>query len=436
MSTRHAKACATEACSTLKMTLLEKTIQEIRPIDPSWIEAAARRQLELTKPPGSLGRLEEIANRCAAIRETIELTAGHPRIVLFAGDHGVCAEGVSAYPQEVTAQMVANFLRGGAAINALARAGGLELKVVDVGVAAALASATRQATRSPAPHELISRRVGPGTRNFCEEPAMTEAEMNAALDTGIELARDAADEGCDLLGFGEMGIGNTTSASAIAAILTGRPVEAVVGRGTGADEECLARKRSAIERGLALHADRLYSQREMAGDKIAGPTEPAGDKIAGLTRERADEGVGRSPGGPPHIVKNWPGWQLAGDKIACPTEILQCVGGFEIAAMCGFCLGAASRRIPVLTDGFIATAAAALAVQLCPALSGYLFAAHRSTEPGHAHLLALIEQEPLLDLGMRLGEGTGVALAMKLMQAAIAAFTEMATFASAGVSNK
>ncbi len=375
------------------MTLLEKTIQEIRPVDPRWIEGAARRQLELTKPPGSLGRLEEIANRCAAIGETFELTAGHPRIVLFAADHGVCAEGVSAYPQEVTAQMVENFLRGGAAINALARAGGIELRVVDVGVARPIPSSGNLLTNAHWQGMALPHKAG-GTRNFCEGPAMTEAEMNTALNTGIELARDAADEGCDLLGFGEMGIGNTTSASAIATALTGQPVEAVAGRGTGADDECLARKLSAIERGLALHADRLYRGSEMAGDKIACPTN------------------------------------------ACPTEILRCVGGFEIAAMCGFCLGAASRRIPVLTDGFIATAAAALAVQLCPALSGYLFAAHRSTEPGHAHLLALIAQEPLLDLRMRLGEGTGVALAMKVMQAAIAAFTEMATFASAGVSNK
>jgi nicotinate-nucleotide--dimethylbenzimidazole phosphoribosyltransferase len=375
------------------MTLLEKTIHEIHAIDPRWIEAAVRRQLELTKPPGSLGRLEEIANRCVAIRESLELTASHPRIVLFAADHGVCAEGVSAYPQEVTAQMVENFLGGGAAINALARAGGIELKVVDVGVARPIPPSIRQATRSPAPHG--------GTRNFCEEPAMTEVEMNAALDTGIELARDAAAEGCDLLGFGEMGIGNTTSASAITAILTGQPVEAVIGRGTGADDACLDRKRKAIERALALHADRLYSRLELAGD---------------ANRAQRHKRPAR--------------------LIACPTEILRCVGGFEIAAMCGFCLGSASRRVPVVTDGFIATAAAALAMRLCPALSGYLFAAHRSTEPGHEHLLASIGQEPLLDLRMRLGEGTGAALAMKVMQAAIAAFTEMATFAVAGVSNK
>src|SRR5580692_626072 len=350
------------------MMLLEKTIQDIRPIDPRWIESARQRQMELTKPPGSLGRLEEIANRCAAIRETFELTASHPRIVLFAADHGVCAEGVSAYPQEVTAQMVLNFLRGGAAINALARSGGIELKVVDVGVATPL----------PLSGDLISRRAAPGTRNFCETPAMTETEMTAALETGVELACDSAMAGCDLLGFCEMGIGNTTSASAIAAALTREPIAAVVGCGAGAGDACMARKRSAIQRALSLHADGL-------GD---------------------------------------------------PFGILRCVGGLEIAAMCGFCLGAAARRVPVVMDGFIATAAAALAVRLCPASSGYLFASHRSAEPGHAYLLALLAQEPLLHLGMRLGEGTGAALAIKLIQASIAAFTGMATFASAGVSNK
>jgi nicotinate-nucleotide--dimethylbenzimidazole phosphoribosyltransferase len=344
------------------------TLPEIRPIDPHWIESAQRRQLELTKPPGSLGRLEEIANRCAAIRESFELTAIHPRIVVFAADHGVCVEGVSAYPQAVTAQMVLNFLSGGAAINAFARAGGIELKVVDVGVASPL----------PVSEELIGRRVANGTRNICEEPAMTEAQMTQAIETGIELAHTAANDGCDLLGFGEMGIGNTTSAGAIAAALTGEPIEAVVGTGAGADDACMARKRSAIRRAQALHA-------------------------ASLTT---------------------------------PLGVLRCVGGLEIAAMCGFCLGAASRRLPVLTDGFIATAAAAIAVCLAPSASGYLFASHRSAEPGHAYFLAILNQQPLLDLGMRLGEGTGAALAMKLMQAAVAAFTGMATFASAGVSNK
>jgi nicotinate-nucleotide--dimethylbenzimidazole phosphoribosyltransferase len=350
------------------MNVLQRTIEAIRPIDPEWIAAAERHQLELTKPPGSLGRLEEIANRCAAIRESLTPTANRPRIVIFAADHGVCAEGVSAYPQEVTAQMVANYLHGGAAINALARSGEIELQVVDVGILAPLAAIDG----------LISRRAAASTRNFCQEPAMSEAEMQAALATGIELAAQAATDGCDLLGFGEMGIGNTTSASAVTAALTGEPLENVVGRGTGVDQEGLARKRSAVERALTLHAAQLNSA----------------------------------------------------------LGILQCVGGLEIAAMCGFCLGAAAHRVPVMTDGFIATAAAALAVRLCPAVSGYLFAAHRSVEPGHARLLAAIGQEPLLQLGMRLGEGTGAALAIGIVQAAIAAFTQMATFAGAGVSNK
>jgi nicotinate-nucleotide--dimethylbenzimidazole phosphoribosyltransferase len=352
----------------LEKTLLERTTDEIHPVDPRWVASAIGRQLELTKPPGSLGRLEEVANRCTAIRQGFELTASRPRIVLFAADHGVCSEGVSAYPQEVTAQMVLNFLRGGAAINALARAGDIELKVVDVGVATPL----------PLSADLISRRHAQGTRNFCEGPAMSDAEMSAAMETGIELACDSAMAGCGLLGFGEMGIGNTTAASAITAALTGEPIEALVGRGAAADDACLARKRSAIQRALALHADNLGS----------------------------------------------------------PLGILRCVGGLEIAAMCGFCLGAAARRVPIVTDGFIATAAAALAVRLCPASSGYLFASHRSTEPGHAHLLAILQQDPLLDLGMRLGEGTGAALAMKIIQAAVAAFTQMATFAAAGVSNQ
>lgn len=350
------------------MTLLERTLQEIHPIDPRWIDAAREHQLQLTKPPGSLGRLEDVANRCAAICESFQLTARRPLIALFAADHGVCAEGVSAYPQEVTAQMVLNFLRGGAAINAFARAGEIDLSVVDVGVAGPL----------PASGELIHRRVRNGTRNFCIEPAMTENEMLTAVATGIELAQNAAAEGYDLLGFGEMGIGNTTSASAIAAALSRRSVGVLVGPGAGADEAGMKRKRSAIERALVLHATQL-------GD---------------------------------------------------PLGLLRCLGGFEIAAMCGFLLGAASRRIPVVTDGFIATASAALAVQLCPAVSGYLFASHRSAEPGHAYFLHAIDQQPLLDLGMRLGEGTGAALAIKLIQTSIAAFTQMATFSSAGVSNK
>jgi len=348
------------------MSLLEETLQQIQPVDACWIRKAEARQLELTKPPGSLGRLEEIVNRCAAIFESLSFAVARPRIVLFAADHGVCAEGVSPYPQAVTAQMVLNFLRGGAAINCLARAGGIDLKVVDVGVAQPL----------PAMEGLVQRRVAPGTHNFCIEPAMTEEAALTAVHVGIEMANEAAADGCNLLGFGEMGIGNTTAASALAAVVTGLPPATVIGRGAGANDACLARKVSAVKRALALHAD--------------------------------------------HISR--------------PMELLARLGGLEIAAICGFCLGAAANRRPALTDGFIATAGAALAVRMHPPVKDYLFAAHSSAEPGHKHLLALIGQQPLLDLQMRLGEGTGAALAMNLVQAAVAAFTEMATFTSAGVS--
>lgn len=350
------------------MNPFDETVRHIQPVDHAWIRRAEARQLELTKPPGSLGRLEEIANRCAAIYETLSLRLTSPRIVLFAGDHGVCAEGVSPYPQEVTTQMVLNFLRGGAAINCLARAGGIDLKVVDVGVAGDL----------PSTDGLIPRRVARGTRNFCAGPAMTLDEVLAAIGVGIEMAEQAAFDGCDLVGFGEMGIGNTTAASAVTAALTGLPVSEVVGRGTGADDACLARKISTVERTLAVHAGNLST----------------------------------------------------------PLEILACVGGLEIAAMCGFCLGAARHRRPVVTDGFIATAAAALALRIQPHVRDYLFAGHVSVEPGHRRLLDWIGLEPLLALNMRLGEGTGAALAMKLMEAAAAAFTGMATFASAGVSDR
>jgi nicotinate-nucleotide--dimethylbenzimidazole phosphoribosyltransferase len=337
----------------------------IQPVDSAWIEKARVRQLELTKPPRSLGRLEEIANRLAAIQGTLTPSLERARIVLFAADHGVCAEGVNPYPQAVTAQMVANFLRGGAAINALARVAGVDLEIVDAGVAYPI----------PETRGLIQRPIASGTKNFCIEPAMSRQEASKALALGAEMAERAAGAGCRLVGMGEMGIGNTTSASALAAALTGLDAPQVIGRGTGADDDCMTRKRAAVERALSLHRGR----------------------------------------------------------IAEPLDLLACIGGFEIGAMCGLCLGAALHRIAVLVDGFIATAAAALAVRMHAAVRDYLFAAHRSTEPGHAPLLELLGQEPLLDLEMRLGEGTGAALAVPIMRAAVEAFTRMATFESAGV---
>lgn len=345
---------------------LMEAIERIRPVDPRWIERARERQLQLTKPPGSLGRLEKIANQIAAIQGTLAPSVDHARIILFAADHGVCAEGVNPYPQAVTAQMVANFLRGGAAINALARVAGAELEIVDAGVAHDL----------PLSAGLICRAIARGTRNFCQEPAMTREQAIGALSIGVEMAERASAAGCTLLGIGEMGIGNTTVASALAAALTGLEPLAMIGRGTGADEGCMARKLSAVERALAMHAS----------------------------------------------------------SIAEPLDLLACLGGFEIGAMCGLCLGAAANRCVVLVDGFIATSAAALAVRFREGVRDFLIPAHRSTEPGHQPLLKLLGQHPLLDLEMRLGEGTGAALAIPVLRAAVEAFTRMATFESAGVS--
>jgi nicotinate-nucleotide--dimethylbenzimidazole phosphoribosyltransferase len=348
--------------------LLNETLKSIRAVDPMWIEKARQRQLQLTKPPGSLGRLEEVANRLAAIQETLFPSVARARIAIFAADHGVCAEGVNPYPQAVTAQMVANFLRGGAAINALASVAGADLQIVDAGVAHEIPASTAEGA-------LIRRPVARGTKNFCIGPAMTRDEAVAALALGIELAKQAAAEGCTLLAIGEMGIGNTTAASAVAAALTGLAPSNVAGRGTGADEDCMARKCSAIERALALHR--------------------------------------------PHLGE--------------PLDILACLGGFEIGAMTGFCLAAAANRCAVLVDGFIATAAVALAVRMNSAVADYLIPAHRSTEPGHQPLLAILGYRPLLDLEMRLGEGSGAAVAIPVVRAAVAAFTGMATFADAGV---
>ena len=349
------------------MSDLRITIDAIRPVDANWIERARARQLQLTKPPGSLGRLEEIANRMAAIQSTLSPVVVRPTIVLFAGDHGLCAEGANPYPQAVTAQMVTNFLRGGAAINALARVAGVRLEIVDAGVAHEI----------PTKDGLICCAIDSGTKNFCQEPAMSREQADAALSLGIEMAEHAIAAGCTLLGMGEMGIGNTTAASALAVALTGLKPADVIGRGTGADDACMARKQSAVERAWELHAAHIDD----------------------------------------------------------PRDLLARLGGFEIGALCGLCLGAAGRRCAVIVDGFIATAAAALAMRFNANVGDYLFAAHRSTEPGHAPLLRLVGQRPLLDLEMRLGEGTGAALAVPIIRAAVEAFTGMATFESAGVSN-
>lgn len=357
----------------MRNDLLE-TITQIARVEQSWIAQARERQNHLTKPPGSLGKLEEIACRMAAIQQTLSPSVDRKRIVVFAADHGVAEEGVSPYPSEVTAQMVANFLRGGAAINALAKTARADLVIVDAGVKSPIPTIETSGKQI----QFIQGPIRKGSRNFTKEPALTPDETTSAIRLGHEVVADAKRTGVNLIGIGEMGIGNTTAAAAITAALTGLPAATVTGRGTGADDEILARKRFVVEQALRLHAP------------------------------KADDAL----------------------------RILQTLGGLEVAGLVGVCLGAAAGRIAIVCDGFIATASAALAVRLCPACADYMFAAHLSSEPGHAALLHIVGQEPLLKLDMRLGEGTGAALTMNIIDAAVNAFVEMATFESAGVSDK
>jgi nicotinate-nucleotide--dimethylbenzimidazole phosphoribosyltransferase len=273
---------------------------------------------------------------------------------------------VNPFPQSVTRQMVENFLSGGAAINTFARVAGAELAIVDVGVAG-------DPIRHP---KLISRRIGSGTANLCRFPAMSRKETESAVTLGMQCAADFLKRGMRMLAIGEMGIGNSTVASALCAAITGLQADKVCGRGTGCDDAGLVRKRDAVQRAMRLHQH----------------------------------------------------------EIADPWDLLSRLGGFEIAAMCGVCIQAAHSRCPVLIDGFISTAAAAVATRMHPAISDYLIASHQSVEPGHAALLNLLNLKPLLDLGMRLGEGTGAALAIPIVRAAVSGFTSMATFESAGVS--
>lgn len=351
------------------MNLITETINRIAPVENVWLERAAARQSELTKPPESLGRLEEIANRLCAIQQTLQPSVERREIFVFAASHGVCAEGVSPYPAAVTAQMVLNFLGGGAAINALAKSANADLTVIDIGV-------DGEFTETAA--NFVKAKIAPGTKNFAEVAAMTENEMRRAVEIGIETARAAKMNRAAIIGLGEMGIGNTTSASAITASLLGIAPEDCVGRGTGASDAMLAHKIEIVNRALAVN----------------------------------------QPNG--------------GDAF----DVLQKVGGFEIAGLVGLCLGAAAERLAIVTDGFIATAAVALAIKICPFVGDYVFASHLSVECGHHALLEFIGQKPLFDLEMRLGEGTGAALAMNIVGAAVAAFNEMATFETAGISGK
>jgi nicotinate-nucleotide--dimethylbenzimidazole phosphoribosyltransferase len=349
------------------MTDFFKRIPTIESRDEAAAEQARQHIDQLTKPLGSLGRLEALAIELAAMTGSPFPEVSPPGVIVFAADHGVAAEGVSAYPQEVTVQMVANMANGGAGINVFARQIGALQQIVDAGVA--------NAVDAPG---VESRRIRAGSGNFLREQAMSPEEAERAVDVGMQSAFQMIEQGAKLLIVGEVGIGNTTASSAVLAALTGADPDEIVGRGTGLTDEGWQRKKDVVRRALALH----------------------------------------SP------------------DAARPLDVLAKVGGLEIGAMAGAILGAASRRVPVLLDGFIAGVAALLAVRMCPNTADYLIAGHRSEEPGHGYVLAILDKEPLLDLHLRLGEGTGAALAYPLVEAACRMVKEMATFSSAGVSSK
>ncbi len=348
------------------MNKLTRTIEMIKPLDRAKMAEVQLRQDNLTKPAGSLGRLEELSIQLAGIQGKARPRIEDKAMITMAGDHGVLAEKIGDWPQEVTAQMVENFVQGGAGINVLARQVGARITFVDMGVASDL---------KPGPM-LVIRKIGYGTQNMCLGPAMTSEQAMKAIEAGIDIVSGEADRGLDIVGTGDMGIGNTTASAAICAVMTGKPVSEVTGRGTGLTDEQLAHKIDVINRALAM------SQPD---------------------RSR-------------------------------PLEVLAKVGGFEIGGLCGVMLGAAAKRIPVVIDGFISGAAALIAVALAPQVKDFIIAAHVSAEPGHPIILKHLGLKPLFDLNMRLGEGTGAALGIFLVEAAARILNEMATFAEAGVS--
>ncbi|MCA9959325.1 MAG: nicotinate-nucleotide--dimethylbenzimidazole phosphoribosyltransferase [Anaerolineales bacterium] len=347
---------------------LENLLSRIKPLNQGAMDAARQRQAILTKPAGSLGRLEELSIQIAGITGQPLPQITHKMVTVMAGDHGVVAEGVSAYPAEVTPQMVFNFLAGGAAVNVLARQAGARVVIVDMGVAVPL---------EPHP-SLIDKKVAPGTNNIAQGPAMSREQAIQAILAGASVVEAEAAQGLDLLATGDMGIGNTTPSAAIAAVLTGESPVVIVGRGTGVDDAGLQRKVTAVQKAITVNQP---------------------DAADGL-------------------------------------DVLMKVGGYEIAGLAGAILAAAANGCPIVVDGFISTAAAMIAAQICPTVRQYLIAGHCSEELGHRLMLNWLGLKPLLDLNLRLGEGTGAVLAMSLVEAACRTLVEMATFADAGVSEK
>jgi nicotinate-nucleotide--dimethylbenzimidazole phosphoribosyltransferase len=350
------------------VSFLDATYRRIYPQDFDFRRQAEERLNQLTMPHWALGDLMDLAIDLAGMTRSMHPPVARKCLVVMAGDHGVTAEGVSRYPAEVTTQMVHNIVRGGAGINALARQAGAEVRVVDMGAVDDFADLVRAG-------QVIAKKIGRGTANMVYGPAMTRTHAVMAVEAGVEVANLLAPE-VDLFGTGEMGIGNTTPSTAIAAVLTGRPVAEVTGRGTGIDDDQLRHKIKVVERAIA--------------------------------RNRPDPKDG--------------------------LDVLAKVGGFEIGGIAGLILGAAAHRKPVLVDGFISTAGAMIACVLEPFVRDYIICAHRSVEPGHGALIDKLGRRPLLDLNLRLGEGTGAALAMNVVEAAVHVLTEVATFTEAGVS--
>lgn len=341
---------------------------KIPPLDTSLTPALTQKIHQKTKPIGALGQLEKIALQIGLIQHTLTPQLVNPTVLVFAGDHGIAASGVSPYPQAVTAQMVLNFLAGGAAINVFARQNNINLRVIDAGVNHQFA----------ANNQLISAKIGMGTANFLFEPAMTAEQCARALAQGQRIVSASLATSCNVLAFGEMGIGNTASASCLMSVLCDVPIAQCVGRGTGLDDEGLAHKTQLLEQAMRLHIN----------------------------------------------------------AINTPLDALRIFGGFEIAMMVGAMLEAAQNKAVLLIDGFIASAALLVASRMAPTILDYCIFAHCSDEKAHAQLLSALNAKPLLDLGLRLGEGTGAVLAYPLVQAAVGFLNEMASFESAGVSEK
>ncbi|MFA5845086.1 MAG: nicotinate-nucleotide--dimethylbenzimidazole phosphoribosyltransferase [Coriobacteriia bacterium] len=350
-----------------EMAVLE-AVRAVEAVDGDFERLAWERLDSLTKPPRSLGRLEELAARVAVIQRDVRPDVSTKAVVLMAGDHGVVAQGVAAYPQSVTAQMVANFATGGAAISQLASHAGARLVLVDVGVAADVSNV-------PGVRDV---KIAWGTKDMTEGPAMTREEASRAFMAGVDIARELAAEGVRLIATGEMGIGNTTAAAAVTSALTGARPEDVVGPGTGLGADGVARKTDAVRRALAVNAP----------------------------------------------------------DASDPLGVVASVGGLEIAGLAGVIVGGAAAGVCVISDGFISGAATLVAVRMCPACAGYVLPSHRSAEPGHRVVLEALGLEPVFDLDMRLGEGSGAALAMSIVEAACRVMSGMATFGEAGVSTR